>query len=204
MILLANLYIRKSVDIWYYIHKMKELIKYFPNGQWKIESLNKVGEGYKRLVEDGIALLHPVTVEGRPLSDDGIPYHATIKAFNKDKDSIDDAHGIANQLKMDKPDASKVFIQPHIFKDRFGDDVHVLTMHGEDADKIIQNYHRFTGMGWLPRPEGYRPHITIDESTYNKALQSGAKTAADLGIQFGDAELRRGFQTVSRYPTDTG
>lgn len=105
-------------------------------------------------------------------------------------------------MQISPPDPEKVYIVPAIYKDRFGDDVHVLTMHGEDADKIKEQNAQFDGMGWPNRPEGYKPHITVDESTYNRALQIGAKTASDMGIQFGQAELRRGFNTLNRYSND--
>lgn len=179
---------------------MVELIRSLPNGQWFIETMEKVGEGYKKLVSNGLALLHPVSVNGKTMSDDGIPYHTTIKAFDKDKDSARNAHGIAQKLKISTPDARKVNIVPKVFKDRHGDDVHVLAMYGEDADKIIDQYSRFDGMGWPQRPEGYRPHITVDKSTYDRAVQNNAKTAADLGITFGGAELRSGLSTLFKYP----
>ena len=183
---------------------MKELLKSLKNGQWYLESLEKVGEGYKKLMSDGLALIHPVSIDGRTLSDDGIPYHATIKAFDKDRDSVEVAHQLASNMKFSTPDASKVLIEPKIYKDRNGDDVHVLAMHGEDADNIVDQYSQFAGMGWPPRAEGYKPHITVDEATYNRAIQTGAKTAADMGVVFGAPELRRGFNTISRYDDTNG
>lgn len=179
---------------------MSELIKSLSNGQWFIEDLEKVGDGYKKLVSNGLALLHPVSVNGKTMSEDGIPFHTTIKAFDKDKDSAKNAHGIAQKMKISCPDPKKVNIVPKVFKDRHGDDVHVLAMFGDDADNIIDQYSKFDGMGWPARPEGYRPHITVDKSTYDKAVKTGAKTAADLGITFGEAELRSGLNTLFKYP----
>lgn len=179
---------------------MKDLIKSMSNGQWYIEPLSKVGEGYKKLMGNGLALIHPAYVDGRHISDDGVPYHTTIKAFDGNKDSPDTAHQIAANLNMPPPDPSNVYITPKIYKDRFGDDVHVLVMHGDDAARIADQYSKFTGMGWPPHPDGYKPHITVDEATYNRALQNGAKTAADMNISFGNAELRRGFDTLQKYP----
>lgn len=178
---------------------MKDLIKSLKNGQWYIESLEKVGKGYIGLMSDGLALIHPVSIGGKTISDDGIPYHTTIKTLNKEKDSAAAAHQIASGLNITPPDPKKTVIVPAIFKDRYGDDVHVLAMHGDDANSIVDHNSKFNGMGWPNRPEGYRPHITVDKATYDKAVQSGATTAADMGIEFGDAELRRGFNTLSRY-----
>lgn len=175
------------------------LIKSLQNGQWIIESLNKVGEGYKKLMSNGVALLHPVEINGKSISDDGVPYHVTIKAFDRNKDSLVDVHKLASGLNMRTPDPHKVTISPHIFKDRFGDDVHVLTMHGEDADDIIQNNSKFNDMGWPNRPEGFRPHITVDKATYDRAMNGKVNSAADLGISFSGPELREGFDTILEY-----
>ena len=153
-------------------------------------------------MRDGLALIHPVSINGKLISSDGIPYHTTIKALDKEKDSAGAAHNIASRLQMDPPDPKNVHIVPAVYKDRFGDDVHVLVMHGEDAERIKQQNSEFQGMGWPNRPEGYKPHITVDEATYNRAVQSGAKTASDMGIQFGQAELRRGFNTLNRYSNE--
>lgn len=162
------------------------------------EELEKVGDGYKNLMASGIALLHPVKIAGSTTSEDGIPFHTTIKVFHPHEDRIDQAHDIATGLDLTPPDPTKTTVKPMMFKDRFGDDVHVLELGG-DAEKIVNHNSSFSNMGF-PVKFKFRPHITVDERTYNKAMEEAPKTAADMGIYFGNAELRHGYNTIKKYP----
>lgn len=163
------------------------------------EPLEKVGEGYKKLMANGIALLHPVTIGGQKMSQDGIPFHTTIKVFHPEDDSFSEAHQVASSLNFVPPDPEKTTVKPMIFKDRFGDDVHVLELGG-DAERIVEHNSAFANMGF-PVKYKFKPHITIDEPTYNAVLEQNPKVAADLGITFHDAELRHGYDTVQNYPS---
>lgn len=161
------------------------------------ETLEKVGEGYRKLMASGIALIHPVKIGPKAISDDGIPFHTTIKVFHPENDRFHQAHEIANSLDLTPPDPAKTTVRPVMFKDRYGDDVHVLELGG-DAERVVDSNAAFQHMGF-PMNYKFRPHITVDEDTYNRVVQENPSTAADLGVSFGDAELRHGYKTVHRY-----
>lgn len=181
-----------------YFHPLEAKREEEPMGKSFFEDLEKVGEGYKKLMASGIALLHPVRMGNKTISNDGVPFHTTIKVFHPQDDRFQQAHDIARSLNLLPPDPAKTTIKPMIFKDRFGDDVHVLELGG-DAERVIDHNAAFERMGF-PAKFKFKPHITIDQDTYNKVVQEKPQTAADMGIVFGEAELRSGHEVVRKYP----
>ena len=147
----------------------------------------------------GSDLMHTVSVKGRTHRPDiNIPYHTTIKLFNPEKDSPEQIHEVASKLNMTPPNPANVGIEPATLKGRNGNTMHVLKLHGPHAEEIKEHHKKFAQMGH-PEKYEFHPHITVDEALYNHAIHSGAKTAADLGITFGNAELHHKDKVVASY-----
>ncbi len=156
-------------------------------------------ETYKKYARNGMDLIYPVTIQGQTHRPDiGIRYHNSIKVFDTDKDNKEHAHERASKLDLSPPDPKEVGIEPTTLTGQGGYKMHVLRMHGPHAEKIQQQNETFDGMG---KPQNYvfHPHITVDEKTWHKVKNSGAKTAHDAGIQFHNAELRHGPAIVNTY-----
>ena len=156
-------------------------------------------EQYKKLANEGILLGYPVKINGqhaRP--DNGIHYHSSIKFFNKEKDHPHSIHALARHLPLNPPDAKNTQIGFDKFQDRLGNDVHVVTLHGNSAEKIKEHNGKFAHMGY-PANFEYKPHVSVDKGTWDKIKSSGAKTAHEAGIEFGPAELKQGPKTLKTY-----
>lgn len=154
---------------------------------------------YAKLANEGVLLGYPVKIRGqhaRP--DNGIKYHSTIKYFDKDKDHPHTIHELAQHLPLNPPDAKNTRLGFDTFKDRFGNDVHVITLHGNSADKLKEHNGKFAHMGF-PSKFAWTPHISVDKQTHENIKNSGAKTAHEAGISFGDAELKQGQKTLKTY-----
>lgn len=155
--------------------------------------------GYAKLANEGILLGYPVKIKGqhaRP--DNGIHYHSSIKFFNPEKDHPHSIHGLARNLPLNPPDAKNTQIEPGQFKDRLGNDVYVLKLKGNSADKIKEHNGKFAHMGF-PANYEYTPHISVDKATHDKIKASGAKTAHEAGIEFGPAQLKKGPKVLKTY-----
>lgn len=161
------------------------------------EELFKVSEWYKKQVKEGIAMIHPVTINGKSHSSEDFPFHSTVKVFDKDKDRLSQAHEIARWRDFEPPDARRTTVRPVKLKDKSGEDVFAIELGG-DANRLKDHNKSFQGMGF-PTAYNYKPHITVDEETHDKLVSSGAKTAHEFGIKFGHAELRHGANTLKKY-----
>jgi len=154
---------------------------------------------YKKLAEEGIMVAHPVSIKGQSTrSDIGIGYHSTVKFFDPSKDHPEAIHDVARGLKMTPPDPHTTGITPSMFKDRFGNDVYVVKLHGEHADQIKENNSKFSHMGH-PSTYNFTPHISVDKATWEHIVDSGAKTAHEAGIEFGHAQLKQGHKVLTTY-----
>jgi hypothetical protein len=154
---------------------------------------------YAKRANEGMMLGYPVKINGqhtRP--DNGIGYHSTIKVFNPEKDHAHKVHELAQHLPLNPPDAKNTQIEPTTFKDRNGNDVHVLKLKGNSAEKIKEHNGKFAHMG-DPQPYEYNAHISLDRPTWDKIKSAGHKTAHQAGIEFGNAELKRGPKTIKTY-----
>ena len=155
--------------------------------------------GYAKLANEGILLGYPVSIAGqknRP--DNGVGYHSSIKFFDPAKDHPHAIHNLAQHLPLNPPDAKNTQIEPGQFKDRLGNDVFVLKLKGNSADKIKEHNGKFAHMGF-PANYEYTPHISVDKALHDKIKASGAKTAHEAGIEFGPAELKKGPKTLKTY-----
>lgn len=156
-------------------------------------------ESYRKMAEKGIMVAHPVKISGKDRRDDnGIHYHSTVKYFNPDKDHPHEIHNIAKELTMNPPNPKTTGIEPGMFKDRFGNDVYVIKMKGNDADRIKEHNSRFSHMGY-PATFDYTPHVSVDKATHDRIKASGAKTAHEAGIEFGNAQLHHGPNVLATY-----
>lgn len=156
-------------------------------------------EAYKKLAEEGIMVGHSVTIGGQTHRPDiGLPFHATVKFFDPSKDNMVAIHDVARRLKFTPPDPKKTGIEPGIFKDRSGNDVYVIKLHGEHANQIAENNSKFSHMGH-PSNFQYIPHVSVDKQTWQGIVNSGAKTAHEAGIEFGHAQLKQGHKVVTTY-----
>jgi hypothetical protein len=167
----------------------------------KLPNLHKAEnpEQYAKLANEGILLGYPVKINGsdkRP--DNGINYHSTIKYFDPSKDHPHAIHELAQHLPLNPPDAKNTQIKFDKFKDRMGNDVHVITLHGNSADKIKEHNGKFAGMGF-PSTFEWTPHVSVDKNTWDKVRSSGAKTAYEAGIEFGSAHLKKGPKVLKNY-----
>jgi len=154
---------------------------------------------YAKDASEGLILGYPVKIKGqahRP--DNQVPYHSTIKYFDKDKDHPHQIHHIARHLPLNPPDAKNTQIKFNQFKDRFGNDVNVVTLHGNSADKLKEHNGKFAGHGFPSKFE-WTPHVSLDRKTWEDMKNSGAKTAHEAGIEFGSAELKKGHKTLKTY-----
>lgn len=156
-------------------------------------------EAYKKLAEQGMMIGHEVTINGQTHRPDiNMPYHATVKVFNPENDHTTGIHGVARKLKFTPPSPEHTAIEPSQFKDRFGNDVYVLKLHGEHANQLKENNAQFVHMGFKTSYE-FTPHVSVDKNTWDKIVQSGAKTAKEAGIEFGHAQLKQGHNTLVTY-----
>jgi hypothetical protein len=154
---------------------------------------------YARLAETGLLLGHPVKIKGHEKrSDNNIPYHTSIKFFNKELDKPEHAHEAASKLDHQHIDPKKVGIEPTKIKSREGDDIYVLKLHGPHAEKLKEHHDKFSHMGHKENYE-FHPHISVSKETHDEIKSKGHKTAHDAGIEFGSAELRRGPKTLQTY-----
>lgn len=154
---------------------------------------------YAKRANEGMMLGYPVRIAGKQARpDNGITYHSTIKVFNPKKDHAHKVHELAQHLPLNPPDAKNTQIEPTTFKDRNGNDIHVLKLKGNSAEKIKEHNGKFAHMG-DPQPYAYNAHISVDQPTWEKIKASGAKTAHEAGIEFGNAELKRGPKTIKTY-----
>lgn len=155
---------------------------------------------YKKFAQSGMDLMHTVKIGGKTHRGDiGIPYHATIKLFDPKKDKVDQIHDIASKLHMPPPDAKQVGIEPITLRGRTGYLIHALKLTGPHADQIKQNHEKFKDIG-VKFGHEFHPHISLDQETWSKIKESGARTAHEAGIEFGHAVLMAGPKTVSQYP----
>jgi hypothetical protein len=155
--------------------------------------------GYAQRANEGILLGYPVSIGGNSArKDNGIKYHSTIKYFDPQKDHLHKIHDVAQHLPLNPPDAKNTQIKFDKFKDRFGNDVHAITLHGNSAEKLKEHNGKFAHMGF-PSTFEWTPHISVDRDTFDKIKSSGAKTAHEAGISFGSAELKHGPKTIKTY-----
>lgn len=156
-------------------------------------------EAYKKLAERGIMVGFPVKIKGQThRSDINIPYHSTVKFFDPDKDKPAQVHAIANKLNFNPPDPKSTRIEPGKFKDRLGNDVFVIKIHGKHADEIKEHNKKFSHLGY-PQKFEYTPHVSVDKKTWDGIVASKAKTAHEAGIEFGNAELKHGHRVLAAY-----
>jgi hypothetical protein len=156
-------------------------------------------EQYAKLANEGILLGYSVKINGQETRpDNGIHYHSSIKFFDPAKDHPHRIHDLAQHLPLNPPDAKNTQIEPGQFKDRLGNDVFVIKLKGNSADKIKEHNGKFAHMGF-PANYEYTPHISVDKAQWDKIKASGAKTAYEAGISFGSAELKKGPKTLKTY-----
>lgn len=156
-------------------------------------------QAYKKLAETGMMVGFPVSINGKAhREDNGMGYHSSVKVFDPAKDKSEDIHKIASGLKMVPPDPRKTRIEPGQFKDRLGNDVYVLKMHGDDANGIKAHNEAFAHMGF-PTSYQFTPHVSVDKQTWDNVVASKAQTAHEAGISFGHAELKQGHTTLAQY-----
>lgn len=154
---------------------------------------------YAKRANEGLILLHPVKINGEEArSDNGVGYHSTIKEFDTNKDHAHKIHDLAQHLPLNPPDAKNTQIEPNQFKDRDGNDVFVITLKGNSADKMKEHHGKFASMG-IPEQREWNPHISVPKDMHDKIKSSGAKTAHEAGIEFGDAELKIGPKRLKTY-----
>ena len=149
--------------------------------------------------QNGVMLGYPVKIGGQThRSDNGVPFHSSIKVFDEKKDHLHKIHDIAQHLPLNPPDAKNTQIEPGEFPTRDGGAVYVLKLSGNSADKIKEHNGKFAHMG-NSQPYEYQAHISIPKELHDQIKAAGHKTAADAGIEFGQAELKHGPKVIKIY-----
>lgn len=164
-------------------------------------SVNKAEdpEAYKKLASKGVLLGHPVTIKGQThRSDNGIQYHVTIKFFNPEKDRPSEIHKVASNLDLTPPDPKEVQVTHHVLKDRLGNDVYAIGLQGKHAEKLKEHHDQFSHMGHKENYE-WKAHISVPKEVHDEIKASGVKTAYEAGIEFGNAQLKRGPKVLAEY-----
>lgn len=156
-------------------------------------------EAYAKLAREGLLLGHPVKIKGHDKrSDNNIPYHSSIKFFNKENDKPEQAHETASKLDMETPNPKEIGIEPSKIKSREGDDIYAIKLHGPHAEKLKEHHKKFSHLGHKENYE-YHPHISVPKAVHDEIKAKGYKTAHEAGIEFGPAELRHGPKTLHTY-----
>jgi hypothetical protein len=162
-----------------------------------MENLIKSHE--KTIAHTGLALLYPVSVMGQEVRSNGIPHHVTVKFFDRPGVTVDDAHDYASHEDLHKPNPEEIVVTPKVFKNRFGQDVHVLALNGNGIDHVSTANSHGSHLG-LPVPYAFQPHISVDKETHDAVASLGRPVkASELGIKFGSPELRHGPRVVATY-----
>jgi hypothetical protein len=156
-------------------------------------------KAYAKLASTGFILAHPVKINGQDKRhDNNVPYHATIKFFDKEGDNQHLAHESASKLDHQHIDPKKVNISTKVLKDRNGNDVYAVGLHGPHANKIKEHHDKLSHMGHKETYE-WGAHVSVPKAVHDEIKSKGHKTAHDAGIEFGHAELKRGNKTLARY-----
>ncbi len=163
------------------------------------EALDFFCKSEKNLAATGLALLYPVSINGKTHREGGTPYHATVKFFDKEGVLPEHAHSFATKEHLEVPDSKNISVVPKVFKNRFGDDVYVLSLHGAGVEHVKGINEKAKDMG-LPTAYVFQPHISVDKETFDHASSLKNPTAESLGIKFGNAELRHGPKILATYP----
>lgn len=156
-------------------------------------------EAYRKLASTGFILAHPVKIKGQDKrADNGINYHSTVKFFDKENDDHDEAHKTASGLDLTPPDPKETHIKTDVLKDRNGNDVYAVKLHGKHADRLKENHKKFSHLG---HPENYdwNAHISVPKAVHDEIKAKGHKTAHEAGIEFGPAQLKRGPKVIHTY-----
>jgi 2'-5' RNA ligase len=157
-------------------------------------TLSKAAPDYKTQASSGVIAYYPVSFRGKKLSDEGVPFHMTVKFFGH-KDSLDlndvkqrvEKHRALLSQPVDEKDIMAI---PHKFKTQTGITHHVLLLHGV-PDHVKQVYENNKDIGATYK--SFAPHITVSEEIYNQ-LNGKPARATDLGIKFHPAEFKVGDQ----------
>src|SRR6185369_8132094 len=97
-------------------------------------------QAYKKYAEKGMDLIYPVKIKGQEHRPDiGVPYHASIKIFDTQKDKPEHAHEHAKKMDLLPPNPKEVQIEPTTLESDKGYKMHVLRLHGPHAEKIKEH-----------------------------------------------------------------
>lgn len=155
-------------------------------------------EDHKSLAAKGLMLGYPVKVQGKTHRSDGIAHHVTVKFFEGEHADPEKAHIAAMKLPLQSIDATKTHVKPLVFPTRFGTTVHVLGLHGPGVDHVAENHEALAAMG-VPDRFKFMPHVTVDKEVHEMASKNPEATAADLGLEFGEPELKLGPEKLHAY-----
>ena len=158
----------------------------------------KKAEDMKSLASKGLLLGYPVTVQGKSHRSDGIAHHVTVKFFEGEHADPEKAHVAAMKLPFQNIDPSQTYVKPMVFPTRFGTTVHVLGLYGPGVDHVSENHEALATMG-PPDRFKFMPHVTVDKEVHEQASKMPNATAADLGIEFGEPELKLGPEKLHSY-----
>lgn len=177
------------------------LAKHLKKALIDLNSLQKKEDpqAYAKLASTGFILAHPVKINGQEKRhDNGIPYHASVKFFDKESDDQNHAHKAAAGLDHQHIDPKHVGLEPKVLKDRNGNDVYAIGLKGAHADKLKEQHNKLSNFGHKENYE-WNAHISVPKSVHDDIKLKGHKTAHEAGIEFGPAELRRGPKTIKTY-----
>lgn len=155
---------------------------------------------YADAANNGLLLGFPVKIQGQSARpDNGIEYHCTIKYFDKSKACAAKIDNLAKHLPLNPPDAKGTTVKFEQYQDRNGYDVYVISMFGNSCEKIKEMSGKFAGISGFADDKGCNPHISVDKATWDKVQSQNPITAADAGIEFGNATLFAGPNALNIY-----
>lgn len=178
-----NNYLIKSEDMWDDINDLEDFYK---------------NEDYKSIASKSLMLGYPVSIAGQTHRDNGIHHHMTIKVFEGPDVDHQQVQDTVSKLEMPHIDPKQIKITAHIFKDRTGQPVHSLVLHGSHLDTIKSLHETVNHLG-IPHRYAFAPHISVDAHVYDRIKSMNNPTAYDAGIRFGHPELKLGPNTLAQY-----
>lgn len=170
--------------------------EHFGEPTWK-HTLVKAEGDYQSNAKKGMMISFPAYIKGDHYRPDmpGIHYHTTIRQFNPSHNTTDDVHKQASMIDLKPPHKDTPISFGHLTS-KNGDLIHAVFLHGDYEDqakeyrqKIKEKNPSFEA---ALMEDTYKPHVSVSRDTWNELKNSGAKTASEAGIEFGDAEIHHG------------
>jgi hypothetical protein len=172
--------------------------EHFGEPTWK-QTLVKA-EDYQSNARKGLMISFPATVNGNKYRPDmnGIHYHTTIRQFDPKDNSAESVHKQASMIELSPPKDETPISFGHL-TGRDGSKHHVIFLHGDYENKAKEYRNKIQESSPKEETFEYKPHISVDQETWNELKFKNPKTVKEAGISFGDAEIHHGPEKKYSY-----